>query len=108
MIIGSMLLKLIINNSNSLKEKRMIIKSITSKSSSKYNFSVAEVDDQDIWNLSTIGFAMVSNEKTIIERSFQKLINDIDNLCEVEIIQRDINYEYYWLLTTFTESPSDI
>lgn len=95
MIVGSIAIKLMIHSSSSLKEKRMIIKSITSKSSSKYNFSVAEVDDQDVWNLSTIGFAMVSNDKSIIESSFQKLINDIDNLYEVEILDKDINYEYY-------------
>lgn len=95
MIVGSVAIKLMIHDSGSLKEKRMIIKSIIAKSSSKYNFSVAEVADQDIWNLSTIGFAMVSNDKSIIESAFQKLINDIDNLYEVEILDTDINFDYY-------------
>lgn len=95
MIVGSMSLKIFIHNSNSLKDKRMIIRSIISKSSSKFNFSVAEVDNHDVWNLSTIGFAMVSNDKSIIESSFQKLINDIDKLYEVEILDSDVNYDYY-------------
>ena len=46
----------------SLKEKRMVLKSLMEKTRHKFNISIAEVDNQDNHKLLTIGFACVSNE----------------------------------------------
>ena len=45
----------------SLKEKRMIRRSLMEKTRNKFNVSIAEVDTQDDHNLLTIGFAIMIN-----------------------------------------------
>ena len=47
----------------SLKGKRQILKSITTRLRSKFNVSVAEVDDNELWQLATLGISCVSNNK---------------------------------------------
>lgn len=44
---------------NSLKEKRMIVKSITQKLKNKFNISVGEVDRQDEHKMAVIGISAV-------------------------------------------------
>ncbi|MBU3113208.1 DUF503 domain-containing protein [Clostridium lacusfryxellense] len=43
--------------SHSLKEKRMVVRSIVQKLKNKFNISVAEVDEQDIHQIIVIGIA---------------------------------------------------
>jgi len=86
MIIGTCQIEMLIYESNSLKEKRHVIKSIIERIKSRFNASVAEVDYMDLWNRSVIGVSVVSNSKTLCESSIAKIIDFIDNDERVEII----------------------
>lgn len=46
----------------SLKGKRKVIKSLMARVRSSYNVAIAEVDEQDVWQLATLGIACVSND----------------------------------------------
>jgi hypothetical protein len=46
----------------SLKDKRQVVRSLTARLRGKFNVAVAEVDDQESWQLATIGFSCVSND----------------------------------------------
>lgn len=86
MMIGSCEIEILIYESNSLKEKRQVIKSIIERIKSKFNASVAEVGFNDLWNRSLIGFAVVSNNKSLCEESIGKIISFVDNDERVEIL----------------------
>jgi len=76
----------------SLKEKRMVVKSLIQKISSRYNVSIAEVGEQDKWQRSEIGFSCVSNERGHIEKMMQEIIRfaESDGRGEVMDIQTEI------------------
>ncbi len=75
----------------SLKGKRQVLKSITSRVGSKFNVSVAEVDDQDLWQLATIGIACVSNDKRHANEMLSKVVDFITgSRFEVEILDYEI------------------
>jgi len=74
---------------NSLKEKRQVIRSIIERLKNRFNISIAEVGDLDVIRRSSIGFTVVSNEKTYIERLMGKVINFIDSDVRVQIIDID-------------------
>ena len=75
----------------SLKGKRRVLKSITTRVGSKFNVSVAEVDDQDLWQLATLGISCVSNDKRHANEVLSRVVNFItDNRFEVEILDYDI------------------
>lgn len=46
----------------SLKEKRRITKSLIERLRSRFNVAVAEVDNNDAWQIATLGVVSVSNE----------------------------------------------
>ncbi len=75
----------------SLKGKRRVLRSITSRVASKFNISVAEVDDQDLWQLATLGVVCVSNDKRHTNEVLSKVVDYItDTRFEVEIIDYNI------------------
>lgn len=90
MIIGSCIIKLRLFSPNSLKEKRMIIKSLIERLKHRFNISISEVDDNDLWQISTIGIAIVSKDRKFADEVINKIINFIDNFDNVEIINCEI------------------
>lgn len=90
MIIGSCKIKLRLYSPESLKEKRMIIKSLIERLKHRFNISIAEVSDNDLWQISTIGIAIVGNESVYVDEVINKIINFIDNFEIVEIIDCEI------------------
>jgi uncharacterized protein YlxP (DUF503 family) len=84
-------IKLHLSESQSLKDKRRIVKSITSRLRSQYNISIAEVDDQDLWQLVTLGIACVSNQNQHVDETLSKAIGFITkNYPELEIVDQEI------------------
>ena len=75
----------------SLKGKRQVLKSITSRVRNKFNVSVAEVDDNDVWQLATIGICYVSNEKRHTNQVLSNVADFIVNSrFDVEILDYEI------------------
>ncbi len=62
MNVGVCRIKLRLPENGSLKGKRQVLKSITSRVVSKFHVSVAEVDDNDRWQVATLGICCVSND----------------------------------------------
>lgn len=80
---------------HSLKEKRMIIKSITAKLKNKFNISIREVENQDIHQIISIGIVKIDLNTRDCDQTKEKIINFIEDNCEAEIINIEseiINY----------------
>lgn len=90
MIIGACSLKLRIYESNSLKDKRHVIKSIIGRIQGKFNVSIAEVDLNDSWQSSIIGFACVTNDTNHANQILSNVIKFIDEDGRIEIIEHEI------------------
>jgi uncharacterized protein YlxP (DUF503 family) len=84
-------IKLHLSESQSLKDKRRVVKSIISRLRSQYNISIAEVDDQDLWQLVTLGIACVSNHNQHVDETLSKAMGFITkNYPELEIVDQEI------------------
>ncbi len=84
-------IRLHLSESRSLKDKRRTVKSIISRLRSKYNISIAEVDDQDLWQLVTLGIACVSNHNQHVDEILSKVISFItNNYPELEIVDQEM------------------
>ena len=79
--------------SHSLKEKRMIVKSIISKLQNKFNISVCEIENQDIHNLITIGIAGIALDSKVCDSTIDNIINYIEDITDAEIlsIEQEVN-----------------
>ena len=75
----------------SLKGKRQVLKSITSRVRNKFNVAVAEVDDNDVWQLATIGICCISNNRRHTNEVLSKVADFITNSrFDVEILDYGI------------------
>ncbi len=75
----------------SLKDKRRIVKSIIARLHNQYNVSIAEVDDNDLWQLATLGISCVSNNSHHVDETLTKIINFISHTYpELEIVNQEI------------------
>ncbi|HSH36101.1 DUF503 domain-containing protein [Schnuerera sp.] len=90
MIVGTCSIKIMIYESNSLKDKRHIIKSIMGRVQSRFNVSIAEIGLNDSWRTSIIGFACVTNDTSHANQSISKVLKFIDGDNRVEIIDYNI------------------
>ena len=67
------------------------MKSITTRIRNQFNVSVAEVDDQDLWQLATLGICCVSNNKRYTNEVLSKVVDFIaGSRFEVEILNYEI------------------
>lgn len=91
MIIGSCQITLHIPNSNSLKHKRHIVKSIIDKVKNRFNVSVAEVDSLDLWQKATLGIVCVNSDSRHANETLSNVVNLIQEaLVEGYIIEYNI------------------
>ncbi len=75
----------------SLKGKRRVVKSITTRVGNKFNVSVAEVDDQDLWQLATLGISCVSNDQRHVNEVLSRVVDFIsDSRFDIEILDYTI------------------
>lgn len=91
MIIGTAQIKLYAPWVFSLKEKRMIVKSIVAKTKNKFNVSIAEVAEQDTHQTIVLGLACVTESVAQADRIVDTVIGFIEVNTEAEIldIQRE-------------------
>ncbi len=76
---------------SSLKGKRRVLKSITTRVRNKFNVSVAEVDDQNLWQRVTLGICCVSNNNRYTNEVLSKVVDLIvDGRFDAEIIDYEI------------------
>ena len=86
MFVGIGLLKIVIHQSSSLKEKRQVVKSILGKVRSKFDISIAEVEDNDKWQLCSLGMVVVSNDSGHAHRMLETINEYIENLYLAEVV----------------------
>ena len=78
---------------HSLKEKRMVVKSVVGKLQNKFNISVCEIDNQDIHNLITIGIVGIGIDSKVCDSIIDNVINYIEDITDAEIIniEQEVN-----------------
>ena len=91
MNIGICKISLRVPENSSLKGKRQIVKPITARIRNKFNVSVAEVDDHELWQLATIGICCVSNDRRHTNEVLSKVVDFVANgRFEVEMLDYEI------------------
>ena len=71
---------------HSLKEKRMVVKSIVQKLKNKFNISVAEVENQDIHNTIVIGITGICANSSQSDSTMEHIITFIECNTDAEIV----------------------
>jgi uncharacterized protein YlxP (DUF503 family) len=81
--------------SQSLKDKRMVLRKIKDRVANKFNCAIAEVGDQDEWQSAELGFAVVSNERGFTQSMVQKILQFIEDLAVAKVTGDEQDYVDY-------------
>jgi uncharacterized protein len=89
--VGVCKVKLRLPENSSLKGKRQVLKSVTERLKNRFNISIAEVGDNDLWQLATIGICCVSNNPQFTNEVLSKAVEFIKNSrFDAEVIDYEI------------------
>jgi uncharacterized protein YlxP (DUF503 family) len=91
MAIGILTIEILIPNSASLKEKRMVLNRLKDKSR-KFNISIAETGYQDKWQRSEISIVTVSAAPSHVQETLDKIFRFLDEDFTFEINKHKIEY----------------
>jgi hypothetical protein len=90
MFVGIFQVELLLHEAQSLKEKRFVLNSLKARIGNSFNVSVAEVDQNDLWQRATIGMALVTNERKFVDEVFTKILNLLDGENQIEVIKHQV------------------
>ena len=79
MVIGTLVLRLQVPESESLKNKRQVVRSLVARVRQTFNVAIAEVGDQDLWQAVELGVACVSADARHADEVCQKVLTFVDN-----------------------------
>ena len=71
---------------HSLKEKRMIVKSLTARLQNKFHVSAAEVDEQDTHQIIAIGAAAIVPHNAMADSLMDEISTFVEENTEAEIL----------------------
>jgi len=90
MVVGICRITLVIHDNDSLKGKRQVLKSIIEKVKNRFNVSIAEVGDNDLWQRAEVGVCAVGNDRPHVNSVIDKVVDFIAGLHTAEIIDHGI------------------
>lgn len=94
MVVAIARLTLIIHDNNSLKGKRKVVKSLIEKVRHRFEASVAEVEDNDLWQKAKIGIALVGNDARFLSTRLDQIASFIENQHLAEILDSHVELCY--------------
>lgn len=86
MVVGTLEIEILIRESHSLKARRRVVKSLKDRIRSRFDVSVADVGDQEVWQRAVLGVAVVTNERRFANEVLSKVLDLVAGDARVEIV----------------------
>lgn len=77
MVVGVLRVRLAIFEALSLKDKRRVTRSLKDRLGARHNVSIAEVDDLDHRQATTLGLALVANDARFVQSALARIVDEI-------------------------------
>lgn len=91
MVIGVCTIELALPGTSSLKGKRGIIKSLAARLRNRFNVSVAEVGNNDLWQSALLGVVCVSNKSEHAHGLLSKVVQWLETShYDIQIVDYEI------------------
>jgi uncharacterized protein YlxP (DUF503 family) len=82
MTIGVARVTLYLEGSQSLKDKRQVVRSLSKRVQNQFNAAIAEVEDLDDMRVATLGIATLSNSSAHVDQMLASVIGFIERNVE--------------------------
>jgi uncharacterized protein YlxP (DUF503 family) len=97
MFVGVLRLTLHLPDPGSLKSKRHLLRSAIDRVKARYNVSIAEVGENDLWQRSVVGVAAVGNDHAFINETLDKVADFVGGVHggQIRITDRQLEISPY-------------
>jgi len=85
-------LELFLPYSRSLKEKRMVLRKAQDRLRARTNFSIAEVEHQDLWQRGRLAAVTVGADDAVLERATQQFVREAEDVLGELLIDCQVSY----------------
>ena len=86
------LVRLHLPTAGSLKEKRMLLRSLKDRLREHYNVSVSEIGHQDLWQRCTLGIVGIASARPVLEKTFETIREEIERRAPGQVLSCDVEY----------------
>ena len=84
MVLGVCRLELLLPENHSLKGKRRVVQGLVAQVRRKFNVAMAEVEDQDSWQVAGLGFVVVSADARHVDRMISEIVDFLERRANAE------------------------
>lgn len=89
MIVGAAVVELHIHGSQSLKQKRGVVRSIVQRVRNRFNVSVAEIGGQGTWQVAVLGIVTTGSDRRRVRELLQRTLVFVEDLHLAEVTGGD-------------------
>ncbi len=75
-----------------MKSKRKILLSLKDRIRNRFNVSVAELEDNDLWQKCTLGVAIIANDRNFANSVLSKIIDLVNSRPEMVVTNIDMEW----------------
>jgi len=90
MVVGVALVEIHVHDSQSLKAKRGVVRSIAARVRQRFNCAVAEVGGQGTWQRAVLALSAVGNARAEVRRVLERAVAFVEDLHLAEVIGSDL------------------
>jgi uncharacterized protein YlxP (DUF503 family) len=90
MVVGICRIDFRIPENHSLKGKRHVLRKIIDRVRHRFNVSISEVGNQDLWQMAQLGICAVGNDRRHINSSLDKVIDFIEKMQLGEMVHTEM------------------
>lgn len=92
MIIGTLRIRLRIRAARSLKEKRFVLKSIKDRLRKKFNISLSEIGEKDLWQSADLAIAVVGDEQRYLNQVLDEVSRQFTSHSSMEVLDTAMEF----------------
>jgi uncharacterized protein len=92
MVIGVCQVELLLHENFSLKGKRQVLKSIAQRARQRFNISISEVKDHDLWQKAVLGICAVGNDQQFVNSVLDRVVNFIEQTQLVDVADSALEF----------------
>jgi uncharacterized protein YlxP (DUF503 family) len=89
-IVGAAVVELHVHGSQSLKQKRGVVRSIVQRVRNRFNVSVAEIGGQGTWQVAVLGIVTTGNDRKRVRELLQRTLVFVEELHLAEVTGGDV------------------
>jgi uncharacterized protein YlxP (DUF503 family) len=95
MVVGVLRLELLLPENHSLKGKRSVLRTIKARVRNKFNVSIAECEDHDLWQRAILGVSQVGNDEGHVDACLREVVRFVDAMQLAELGEERVELLHY-------------